>query len=52
MEVQDIAAQKTPKLVQEVITKQIKLVLGQFNHICHSPKNLTVRLHRIENEET
>lgn len=33
------------------LTKQIKLVLEQFNHICHSPKNLTVRLHRIENEE-
>lgn len=32
------------------LTKQIKLVLEQFNHICHSPKNLTVRLHRIENE--
>ena len=33
------------------LTKQIKLVLEQFNHICHSPKNLTVRLHRIDNEE-
>lgn len=33
------------------LTKQIKLVLEQFNHICHSPKNLTVRLHRIENED-
>lgn len=32
------------------LTKQIKLVIEQFNHICHSPKNLTVRLHRIENE--
>uniref|UniRef100_A0A7S3IFI1 Uncharacterized protein n=1 Tax=Strombidium inclinatum TaxID=197538 RepID=A0A7S3IFI1_9SPIT len=32
------------------LAKQIKLVLEQFNHICHSPKNLTVRLHRIENE--
>ena len=33
------------------LTKQLKLVLEQFNHICHSPKNLTVRLHRIDNEE-
>lgn len=32
------------------LTKQIKLVLDQFDHICHSPKNLTVRLHRIEND--
>ena len=32
------------------LTNQIKLVLDQFDHICHSPKNLTVRLHRIENE--
>ncbi len=32
------------------LAKQTKLVLEQFNHICHSSKNLTVRLHRIENE--
>jgi len=32
------------------LTKQIKLVYDQFNHICHAPKNLTVRLHRIEGE--
>ena len=33
------------------LTKQIKLVLEQFDHICHNPKNLTVKLHRIENEK-
>ena len=33
------------------LTKQIKLVYEQFNHICHAPKNLTVRLHRIEANE-
>lgn len=33
------------------LNKQLKLVLEQFNHICHSPKNLTVRLHRVESEE-
>lgn len=32
------------------LLKQLKLVLEQFNHISISPKNLTVRLHRIENE--
>lgn len=34
------------------LTKQIKLVYEQFNHICHAPKNLTVRLHRIEGNES
>ena len=32
------------------LSKQIQLVNAQFLHICNSPKNLTVRLHRIENE--
>jgi hypothetical protein len=30
------------------LSKQLNLILEQFDHISTSPKNLTVRLHRIE----
>jgi len=33
------------------LIKQIRLVLGQFNVICFTPKNLTVRLLKQSREE-
>lgn len=48
--VKTVKLKEQPNLVE--LTKQVELILSQFEEICSCAKNLTIRLQKVQDEET
>lgn len=47
--VKTVKLKEQPNLVE--LTKQVELILSQFEEICSCAKNLTIRLQKVQDED-